>query len=1034
MKMNPSLSFCFLVIFTVLVLSPCLVASKKAVLKLTKDNFDQTLKENEHVLVKFYAPWCGHCKSMAPKYEEAAAQLAEQGSKVVLAELDATKEEELAGRFKIEGFPTLKLFRNGLEEDYNGGRDTKDFVEFCEKVNLPPAATLNDETEVKAFIEENGVSAVLFLHDTESSSSATKRTAFDRVARQTNNEYPFGIVENKNIMKKYAKDLKVKSLETFMLLSTSFGSTTYTLVKESEFKLEKLSLFLNVYTLALVPTWNEQTAPSIFKSGEYFFFGFRNSDKESEEYENMLKLLEPIAAKHRAKIAAGDVNGVRFVDVTVKNNKEGVELADFFEIDVETSKFPIYRGVRMTEDGAIEKYLPPENVNDPSGIELFIDDFVAGNVKPMLKSEPAPTDNDEKNLKVIVGETFNEMVEEKGKDVLVKFYAPWCGHCKAMAPSYEKLANIFEDIDHVVIAKIDGTANDVHYDGVDVQGFPTLYLFSDSADGERQVKLYDGERSLKGMLEFLGKKAQPYKLSEKAQTIIKSHIDTNDLPSDEEEDDQVVDETNVVALTAETFASTIKENEFVMVEFYAPWCGHCKALKPDYAAAADEIKDFNPNVILAKLDATKYQEVATKNNVEGFPTLKFFKNGTASVFNGGRDVRSIVSFVKSNLRPTLTIIDNMGAMDEFLSSAEGTNILFSSFGNDPQSEMVASYFKKSAPQDQFVAYAIIPRENNQEVIDYVANSYNIKMQSSQVSHVFFVKVNKETNENEVFEMDLSECKNEVSFASFTSIVRLPTVTIWNENQAEALFSGLQEDFLFGFVKSLDGSQLHDEMKDICPKLRSFGMKKKFACVIVETNDQNRDMMEFFQITDDTVLPTYRGVHLGTSDTEEVNVYQADEGNDIIQYVKDITDGKIEKMEHPERQGSEASNEEEEEDPNTNVVTLTTENWEAEVMKSENDVLVEFYAPWCGHCQALKPIYEQVANEYASDEQITVAKINADKHEIPGIDIEGFPTIKFFKHGKKDTPIEYEGMGRSANDFINFVNAQYLDDLSEKTEL
>ena len=185
----------------------------------------------------------------------------------------------------------------------------------------------------------------------------------------------------------------------------------------------------------------------------------------------------------------------------------------------------------------------------------------------------------------------------------MKFYAPWCGHCKAMAPAYEKLANVFEGIDHVVIAKVDGTANDVRYDGVDVQGFPTIYFFSDSDDGGRQVKLYDGERSLKGMLEFLGKEAQPYILSENAKSIIESHIEANVLPSGEEEedDDQVVDETNVVALTAETFASTIKENEFVMVEFYAPWCGHCKALKPDYAAAADEIKAFNPDVIFAKL-------------------------------------------------------------------------------------------------------------------------------------------------------------------------------------------------------------------------------------------------------------------------------------------------------------------------------------------------------------------------------------------------------------------------------------------------
>ena len=66
-----------------------------SVLKLTKDNFEKTINDNEHVLVKFYAPWCGHCKSMAPKYQEAAKTLNAEGSSVVMAEIDVTKEEEL---------------------------------------------------------------------------------------------------------------------------------------------------------------------------------------------------------------------------------------------------------------------------------------------------------------------------------------------------------------------------------------------------------------------------------------------------------------------------------------------------------------------------------------------------------------------------------------------------------------------------------------------------------------------------------------------------------------------------------------------------------------------------------------------------------------------------------------------------------------------------------------------------------------------------------------------------------------------------
>ena len=108
-------------------------------------------------------------------------------------------------------------------------------------------------------------------------------------------------------------------------------------------------------------------------------------------------------------------------------------------------------------------------------------------------------------------------------------------------------------------------------------------------------------------------------------------------------------------------------NECTIVAVTAEWCGHCKALKPEYAAAADILKDSNPNVIVAKIDATANEKIAQRYEVQGYPTFKFFKNGTASDFHGGRDVQSIVNYVKTNLRPTLTIIDDMDVMDNFLS-------------------------------------------------------------------------------------------------------------------------------------------------------------------------------------------------------------------------------------------------------------------------------------------------------------------------------------------------------------------------------
>jgi len=140
-----------------------------------------------------------------------------------------------------------------------------------------------------------------------------------------------------------------------------------------------------------------------------------------------------------------------------------------------------------------------ENTGDSIGawIQLFLD----GKLSPTVKSEDIPENNDGP-VKIIVAKTFEEIVYDTTKDVLVEFYAPWCGHCKQLAPVYEQVGAELSQIPSIVIAKIDATNNDIN-PLFGIKGFPTIKLFR-SNDKQNPID-YEGDRTKDDLIEFIQK-------------------------------------------------------------------------------------------------------------------------------------------------------------------------------------------------------------------------------------------------------------------------------------------------------------------------------------------------------------------------------------------------------------------------------------------------------------------------------------------------------------------------------------------------
>lgn len=139
-----------------------------------------------------------------------------------------------------------------------------------------------------------------------------------------------------------------------------------------------------------------------------------------------------------------------------------------------------------------------------NSIKEFVQDFKAGVLRPHLKSEPEPTNDGP--LTVIVGTTFDKIVNDPTKDVLVKYYAPWCGHCKSLAPIWDELAEHVAGNEDLVIAKFDATANEAA--GVSIRGYPTLKFYPKNNKAGID---YEGDRDLASFKKWLAENSSAYK-------------------------------------------------------------------------------------------------------------------------------------------------------------------------------------------------------------------------------------------------------------------------------------------------------------------------------------------------------------------------------------------------------------------------------------------------------------------------------------------------------------------------------------------
>jgi len=445
------------------------ITDEEGVLVLTVANFDTAVSENEFVLVEFYAPWCGHCKALAPEFAKAAKALADEGSLVKLGKVDATVESSLGETYQVRGYPTLKFFKNKTPLEYNGGRQAADIVNWLKKKTGPPAADLSDKTVAAAFVEKEEVCVVGFFKD--QASDAAKE--FLKVAGAMD-DLPFGITSDPEVF----ADNKMEADGVVLFKKFDEGRNDF----DGEMTEDEIKTFIVSNRLPLLIEFTQESAQKIF-GGEIKNHILLFLKKEGNE--DMLKGYGESAADFKGKIL--------FIYLDTAND-DNSRIMDFFGLKVE--EVPAVRLITLAED--MTKYKPTVEGTDSATIKQFAQDFLDGKLKPHLMSEDVAEDWDAKPVKVLVGKNFHEVAMDQEKAVFVEFYAPWCGHCKQLVPIWDELAQGYEENDKIVIAKMDSTANEL--EEVKVQSFPTIKYFPAGSD---KIVDYNGERTLAGFKKFL---------------------------------------------------------------------------------------------------------------------------------------------------------------------------------------------------------------------------------------------------------------------------------------------------------------------------------------------------------------------------------------------------------------------------------------------------------------------------------------------------------------------------------------------------
>jgi len=434
------------------------------IIVLKDTNFDKALEKYEQILVIFYAQWCAICEKYELKLQKVASELRKEN--IFIAKVDAELEKNLHKRFQIYGYPKITFFKKGVGIDYDAEKTEQDIIKWLNKKSKPTKVFKTFE-EVEKFQKENNVSVVYFGNNIE------EFKIYEDVAMKFE-DILFGVVEDDEIAKKY--NAKQGSVILFKKFDEKRNDLT-------TFKEKELIEFIEINSERKITPFDKKASSKVFGNNKpaIVYLG-EKGDKWNEEE----KIMEKVALKVYPKLL--------FIMTDIKEGM-GMRIAEYIGIKKENLPSVVILDTRKD----IKKYILEGDINEKNILD-FIDGWEKGKIKIHLKTQEEPKENNG-DIFVVVGKTFQKEVIENDKDVLIVFYAPWCGHCIHFLPEYEKAAKKLKAKNpKIMLAKMDATENEI--ESVFIRSFPTIKFYPGNKKDIEPID-FNGERTTEGVIQFL---------------------------------------------------------------------------------------------------------------------------------------------------------------------------------------------------------------------------------------------------------------------------------------------------------------------------------------------------------------------------------------------------------------------------------------------------------------------------------------------------------------------------------------------------